>query len=326
MLALLGLTLGGCGVEWFPDQVSVTAFSFSPATVTEVAPGSIQTSNAVTVALIGDTAVIRVTGGLYSINDGDFTVEPGKVKNGDQVRVQHTAGSGLKQTVTTTLTIDDKSASFSSTTKAEGEALRFTPSVLFNVTPDTEQTSSELTLLLSGPTAISVEGGTYSLDGGSSFTAVAGTVENGDKVKVRHTSAPSAELNFEATVVTTLTVGTDRATFTTTPASVASATVDVSGPENAEKPITGQVTLHLVPGIYDIGVEAGWGTYSLNGAEGDYNFEITRNVSLKDGDVLHFQDPFASADEVAQTVFVIGEDVGGAVYGVPIIFNVTTIP
>jgi hypothetical protein len=63
------------------------------------------------------------------------------------------------------------------------------------------------------PAAISVTGGTYNKNGGA-YTSVAGTVVNGDVIRVRHTSSASP-----ATAVNTvLTIGGVSDTFTSTTA------------------------------------------------------------------------------------------------------------
>lgn len=61
------------------------------------------------------------------------------------------------------------------------------------------------------PANISVTGGEYSINGGA-YTAVAGTVNNGDSVRVRHTSSS----NNSTAVDTVLTIGTVSDTFTST--------------------------------------------------------------------------------------------------------------
>lgn len=65
---------------------------------------------------------------------------------------------------------------------------------------------------ITAATAISVSGGTYDLNGSGSFTASPGTVQNGDTVRVRHTSSGS---NSTA-VNTVLTIGGISDTFTST--------------------------------------------------------------------------------------------------------------
>ena len=75
-------------------------------------------------------------------------------------------------------------------------------------------TSNEITVSgINAPTAISVTGGKYSLNGGA-YVTTAGTVKTGDKVKVQHTSSA----NYAAKVDTVLTIGGVSDTFSSTTA------------------------------------------------------------------------------------------------------------
>ena len=94
-----------------PD-VSPDAVSFGPQLV-NVIPGSTQTSAPVTVAGLGGTAPVLVTGGSYSVNGGAFTTAPGTVANGDTLRVQLAAAGTASTTSTASLTIGTGIVSFS---------------------------------------------------------------------------------------------------------------------------------------------------------------------------------------------------------------------
>ncbi|RIV82943.1 hypothetical protein D2V17_14165 [Aurantiacibacter xanthus] len=77
-----------------------------------------------------------------------------------------------------------------------------------------QQTSNLITVAGLGTgvsVAVSVAGGTYSKNGGS-YTSSAGTAQNGDTFRVRHTSSAS----YETAVNTTLTIGGVSDTFTST--------------------------------------------------------------------------------------------------------------
>lgn len=253
LLALLGMVLGGCGgVEWFPEQ-GVVAFSFTPASVIDVAAGSVQTSNAVIVKINGtSSAAISVSGGEYSINGGDFKSTAGTVNNNDTVAVRHTASAVGGQTTTTTLLIGDKSASFSSTTAFP---LVFAEPLRLNVVPNSTQTSSAVTVSLSGPSApISVTGGEYQIGTGP-FTPDAGIVSNGNQVTVRHTAANGTT---NTTVITTLTVGNSSTTFTSSTGSVAtqrvalSAKVAATATAQASSLVSGTQTVRITEGLGEI--------------------------------------------------------------------------
>lgn len=127
---------------------------------------------------------------------------------------------------------------------AENTNLTGDPTTIYPVsdtTPDafsfTDQTNVPLSTLIvsnqitvsgiNATTAISVAGGEYSVNGGT-YTAAAGTVANGDTVRVRHTSSATNSTS----VNTVLTIGGVSDTFTsTTSASVPPST----GPTNKDQ-------------------------------------------------------------------------------------------
>eukprot|EP01035_Chromulina_nebulosa_P031243 gene31243-41632_t len=92
-----------------PDQ-------FGFASVTDVALGSVQTSNPITVAGINAASPISVVGGSYSVNGGAFVTTSGTVTVGQTVRVQQTASNTAGATTVATLTIGGVSANYSVTT------------------------------------------------------------------------------------------------------------------------------------------------------------------------------------------------------------------
>lgn len=220
VLALLALTLGGCGVDWFPapkaSSTTTTVASFAFTNISGVQLNTAQTSNAVTVKLTsGSTAAISVSNGTYAIGSaGTFTSTSGSVKDGDTVRVQHTSGTTEGQQVSTTLTIGGQSATFSSRTVRNAVTDFSFPSKTA-VTTGTVQTSAPATITINIGTSapISVINGEYSLDG-TTFVSTAGSITTGKSVIVRHTSSADAG----GTVVTTLQVGNKSATFTSTTA------------------------------------------------------------------------------------------------------------
>lgn len=96
------------------------------------------------------------------------------------------------------------------------DALVFTD---VTIAPSTLAVSNSVTLRgLLGSVAISVSGGEYTIDGGSTWATAAGTVINGDVVRVRHTSASATGTATN----TTLTVGDTSDTFTSTTSFVGS--------------------------------------------------------------------------------------------------------
>lgn len=214
-----GFSISTAAIDTIPDAFSFTAQS-------SIAQNSKVESNAITVSGINAASPISVSGGEYQVNGGAWASTAGTVSNGSTVKVRHTSAVGYGATTQTTLTIGGVAGVFASTTVAAPVA---PPS---DTTPDAfafvDQTNVALSTLtesaaitvagIDAAAAISVSGGEYQIDGGA-WTAAAGTVSNGQTVKVRHTSSGS---NSTATN-TTLTIGGVSDTFTTT--TVASAEV-----------------------------------------------------------------------------------------------------
>jgi PASTA domain-containing protein len=81
-------------------------------------------------------------------------------------------------------------------------------------------TSAAITVTgITGPAAITVTGGTYDVNASGAFTASAGTVNNGDTVRARHTSSAS----YSTTTNTVVTIGGVSDTFTSTTATAPAA-------------------------------------------------------------------------------------------------------
>ena len=269
VVAMLCLTLAGCGeVEWFPDSnltpgvnddVVVSPFSFTPRTnVTE----GLQTSDPATITITGNgAAAISVSGaGSYRINGG-FTTGNGSVRNGDQVVVQHNHPASAVQVVTT-VTIADKSATFTTSTASSTDNVpAFTIAAKSNSVVGAEVTSDAITVALGGttPVAISVANGSYSI-GSAAFTTATGIVNNGDQVRVRHTAGAGR-------TVTTLTIGDRSATFVSNTTSVSAFTFNTltDVPINTTQ-TSNVVTLTITGGSAPITVSSNDSSmYSING-------------------------------------------------------------
>jgi hypothetical protein len=300
LLALLGMVLGGCGgVEWFPEP-GVVAFSFTPASVVDVAAGSEQTTpNPVTVKINGtSSANISVSGGEYSINGGEFKTAAGTVNNNETVTVRHTASSVGGQTTTTTLLIGDKSATFSSTTALP---LVFAEPLRLNVAANSTQTSSPLIVsLASSPATISVTNGQYQIGTGP-FTSEAGVVSSGQQVTVRHTAANGTT---NTTVITTLTVGNSSTTFASSTGAVATQRVALT----AKVGLTAEAQVPvLVSGSHVVSVQEGFGEISIDNNTfwpvGD-----PQTFTLSAGQPLYFHEiASTNANTAVTTIVKVGE-------------------
>ena len=204
---VLNFTTTG-GVDTTPD-----AFSFTDQT--NVALGVVVESNAIVVAGINAGAAITVTGGEYSINSGTYTSAAGTINNGDNVKLRHTASASVNTATNTVLTIGGVSDTFTSTTQAVDstpDAFSFTDQT--GVALSTMIESNTITIAginASATAAITITGGEYSINGGT-YTSAAGTISNGNTVKVRHTSSGSNSTSIS----TVLTIGGISDTFIST--------------------------------------------------------------------------------------------------------------
>ncbi len=218
--ANLMIEIDGAAIDTTPD-----AFSFVDQT--GVPLSTTITSAPIAVSGITAATAISVVGGSYSINGGGFTSAAGTVDAGDGVRARHTSSAGFLTAVDTTVTIGGVSDTFTSTTLAEDttpDAFSFVDQT--GVALSTTITSAPIVVSgINSPTAISVVGGAYSINGGG-FTSVAGTVSAGDSVRAQHTSSAS----FLTSVDTTVTIGGVPDTFTSTTApEIAAPTVPTLG-------------------------------------------------------------------------------------------------
>ncbi len=187
-------------------------FSFSP--VTDVAPNSVQTSNAIVVAGINAASPISVTGGSYNINGGAYTTLAGTVTVGQSITVRQTASASPGTTTTAMLTIGGVSAAYAVTTQAADttpDSFSFTPTT--DVALSSIQTSNAVTISgINSASPVSITaGGSYSINDGV-YTDQPGTITAGQTLKVRQTASAS---NGTSTTVT-VTVGGVSAGYTVT--------------------------------------------------------------------------------------------------------------
>ena len=76
----------------------------------------VKESNTITVSGINTGASISISGGEYSLNDGDYASVSGTVNNGDRVKVRQTSSGSFSTTTNAVLTIGGVSDTFSLTT------------------------------------------------------------------------------------------------------------------------------------------------------------------------------------------------------------------
>lgn len=209
-------TIGGVSDTFTSTaQVSDTtpdAFSFAGQTGAE--PGVQYISNTVTITGINAAAAASVSGGGWYKNGVYQGTTAGTVVNGDQVAVNGTASATFGASVTTTLTIGGVAGGFTITTRAADTTPNpFAFTDQSGVAVSTVITSDVVTVAgIEQAAAVSVSGGEYEINGSGTWVTLPGTINNGQTIRVRHTS--SAILN--ASVNTTLTIGGVSDTFTST--------------------------------------------------------------------------------------------------------------
>ncbi|MDP3295620.1 MAG: Calx-beta domain-containing protein [Nevskia sp.] len=289
------------------------AFSFSP--VTDVATGSVETSNSIVVSGINTGSPVTVSGGSYSVDGGAFTIAAGSVTVGQMVRVRQTAASVASTATVATLTIGGISANFSVTTAAAGDTVpnAFSFNALTGVEPSSTQTSNAVTITgINVPSPISITGGLYSINGGE-YRGEPGTVRPGNVVTVQLT----APFTGTTSATATLTIGGVSAGFrVTTRSVVADSTPDAFSfmPKTDAEPGSEQISNSItVSGItVETPISVTGGSYNVNGGPFGAGASVVRG-----GDVVSVR-VVASSNFLTtrQAVLTIGEVSGS--------FSVTT--
>jgi hypothetical protein len=194
------------GADTLPD-----AFSFVPQTA--ATPKAEIESLPVTLSGIDAPTPITIFGGSYRTNNGPYTSLAGWAHNGDSVQVKHTAATTYQTGVSSQFIIGGISGVFTSTTQD------ITPNPFSfigrtKVALNTPITSAEVIVSgIDALIAISVVGGEYSING-AAYTALPGSVKNGDSVKLRQLSSAS----YASKVTTTLKMGALSGAFSSTTA------------------------------------------------------------------------------------------------------------
>ncbi|WP_293387686.1 Calx-beta domain-containing protein [Nevskia sp.] len=250
---------GGAAVDPVPDS-----FSFAPTR--DAAPGSVQTSAAITVAGINAASPVSVVGGSYSIDGGPFTTSNGSVVSGQSLRLRQTASSSAATTTTATLTIGGVSGSYAVTTQGvDTTPDPFSFAAISGAAPGSEQTSNTITVSgINAAAPVSITGGRYSINGGR-YTTDPGAVLSGDRVQLR-VVAPTVN---GAVNTARLTIGGISADFSvstgnldTTPDSFT-----LSGPATGFPALAQNSDTVVISGINAAApVSVTGGTYSRNGA------------------------------------------------------------
>ncbi|MGI9211087.1 MAG: FG-GAP repeat protein, partial [Methylococcaceae bacterium] len=252
------------------NDTTPDAFRFGD--LTGVLPDKAYTSNSITVQGINTPTPIRIGGGIYSINGGEFTNATGTVNNGDTVQVSVRVGVDYGSVAKATVTIGDVSAVFSVTVMAasavDSTPDPFTLTDMNNIAPGQLVLSTPITISgINTAVPITIKGGDYTLNG-SGFTHQDGTVRSGDTVQIKLL----ASVLYSTSVESVLTVGTvsDTFTVTTQDAPIIDATPDSfsfkpqNGVSRGQSVASNVVSIKGVSMPVKISVVGGEGQYAIN--------------------------------------------------------------
>jgi len=182
-----------------PDTVP-NAFGFNSQS--GIAPSTAVTSNVITPSGYDTPTNISVAGGSYSINGGPFVTTAGTLSPGQSVAVRQTSSASYGTTTTTTLTIGGVAGTFVTTTGPQPDTTPdpFSFTAVTGVAQNAVVQSNTVTITgINAPAAISVSGGSYSVNGGA-FTASAATLTNGSTLRAQLTSSGTNNTQTCATV------------------------------------------------------------------------------------------------------------------------------
>ena len=199
------LTIGGVNGNFVSTTSNdITPDNFSFDSVTDVERSTLITSNTVTITGIAEAVDILVNNGEYSIGcNGTFTTSAGTIDNEQTVCVRHTSSSDYVADTTTTLSVGRTSRDFVTTTSNDITPDDFSFDSVTDVERSVLVTSNTITITgIATSVDISVSNGEYSIGCSDTFTASAGTINNGETVCVRHTSSS----NYLTDTTTTLTI------------------------------------------------------------------------------------------------------------------------
>lgn len=179
-------------------------FSFASVTGAEFTTNVTSAATVIAGITPATPVAISITGGTYSKNGGAYTASAGTVVLGDIVTVRVVASAAYTTLTSATLNIGGTTATFNATTRAAITApTSFTLTAVTGAALSSVNTSNSITVLgIDGgavTTAISITGGTYSINGGA-YVSTAGTVKLNDTVTVRVTASGTANTGVSATL------------------------------------------------------------------------------------------------------------------------------
>ncbi len=195
------------------ESLDTTPNNFVFLDQTEIAIGTLTTSNSILVTGINSLTPISIGNGEFSIDGGAFTSSAGTIDAGQSVVVRLTSSPLIETTTDAVLTIGGVSDTFSVTT----ETADTSPDIFSFL----DQTDIELSTLTSSnsvsitginvATAVTISGGEFSIDG-APFTNSSSVITNGQNIVVRQISSASTGSTTNAV----LTIGGVSDTFSVT--------------------------------------------------------------------------------------------------------------
>lgn len=260
------------------------------------------TSNTLVIPGIDAETAISITGGEYSINGLAYTAEPGSINETDSIQLRVTSAATPETPVNVSVVIGGVSDDF--TVVTENRDIEPTPFVFAeedNVALNAERTTNTVVISdINTDSVISVSGGEYAIDGGA-FISAASTIQAGQSVQVRQTSASTPETTTFATLtvgsyselygITTLPLESTPAPFTfVSQTGIAPNTVVVSNPIT----ISGINT--------EIPISISGGQYRING--GTFT---AGSGTVREGDVVEVQvTAAATLDTTLNASLIVG--------------------
>ncbi|MFZ5844290.1 MAG: hypothetical protein ACOY3E_15495 [Pseudomonadota bacterium] len=192
------------GADLTPDPLSFPLVSAAVG-------ASWQLSSVATINGISEPILITVHNGQFRLDNGAFTDQPMLAHAGQQLQLRHLSSASAAGTVVTSIQAGNRTATFRSVL-ADMDPEPFSFTAVTGAAVNYLYTSNAITVSgIDEPTPISVVGGSYSINGGS-FVSTAGTVNNGDSVRVQLTSSAS----YSTMVTATLTIGSQSASYSVT--------------------------------------------------------------------------------------------------------------
>ncbi len=293
--------------------IDITPDPFVFIDQTDVALSTQIISNVITISGINAAAPISILGGEYSINSGVFTGTAGVVNSGDSVVVRQASSDSFSIITDVVLTVGAVNDTFSVTTVAEDsvpDAFDFVGQI--DVLPESLVSSNTVTISgINSQVLLSIEGGTYSIDGGS-FQSVDTLVSNGQTIQL---SAISPTQFLTSTTVT-ITIGSVVDTFIITTVEEDSEPDSFRFSEQADVPTNTLITSNAitVSGINTpVPIRVSGGEYSIDG--GPFTFGV--GVISEGQSVVVRQ---ASSDDYSVTT-----DLVLTIGGISDTFSITTL-